>query len=138
MTQHHPGHCSTAPGQPGRTATAQLPSDVPFFRYRAVSKATVQGVGATLASSGKTLSTLRFCPEQWQRGCWCSSHLSGIPTRLEAVYFCVPSRLSLLSISQRPWSSHNRKANQPPYPAWHPSCIRSFCRGLGRQQLNSQ
>lgn len=53
ITQHHPGYFSTAPGQPGRVAAAQLPSDVPFFRYRAP----VRGVGAMLASSYKALST---------------------------------------------------------------------------------
>lgn len=118
-SQHHQGHHSRAPGQPGRVAAAQLSPDAPCFRSRAVGKFPVPAPGATLASSCMDLCTpSQILSQTMAEGPQCGSHLSGtLSTRLEAVYFCVPSGMCLPFIPNRLWSCHDRKASQPPCPS---------------------
>lgn len=136
MSQQHQGHRSTAPGLQGKVATGPLSPDAPWFRYRAVGKTPVPAAATTTASSCPDLYTPSQIPSQTvAEELVCLSSSGTISTILKAVYVCVPSRMGLLSIPHRLWSSHDRKTSQPPYPAWHPLGIWSFCHGLGRLQL---
>lgn len=78
-----------------------MPPDVPCFRERA---APVNEAGATL------LYGTLYSPDSWQRGCWCSFHLSG------TIYFCVPSRMHPLSISQAGYLMIENQASLFPQP----------------------